>query len=65
MALLIAVAACSQQFPEQGTYDPSASGNSIMITIRNYTSHLEGVPLRFKAADDNTGPVQVNVRVKS
>jgi hypothetical protein len=55
-AVLFFGAACEQQFPDQRTYDPSPTGtNSLAITIRNYPSHIAGVPLRFKAANDNTG----------
>jgi hypothetical protein len=54
---LSAQLSASAQFPDQRNYAGVAGGtaNSIQITIPNYTQHLVGVPLRFKANVDR-GP---------
>jgi hypothetical protein len=52
----------SAQFTDQQTWGGTSTGtNTIAITIPNWSSNLQGVPLRFKAANTNSGAATLNV----
>jgi hypothetical protein len=41
--------------------DTSSSANSIIITLANYTAHVIGVPIKFKAAIANSGATTISI----
>jgi hypothetical protein len=63
IVLWVLITPAGAQFTEQRTWGGTTGGsaNAQTITIPNYTAHLPGVPLRFKAGFTNTGPTTINI----